>query len=393
MKTLHLSIIIGAGIFISIVLSILLINPEGISIFGNNIPIKNIEKLSDFYKIKNIQNPNDIGNDDGISAGDFDWSHDGKLVAFSMSGGSPVEYLWVMTSDGKQIRELHIPIEFNYVDYIHFSPSDDSIYFVGQYNNKNETYQDIFRYDLHNDMYSFVTKNLHLQALDFMPDGNIVYLENHSNSTRLEKDRPLFLIKHYSILWLAHSDGTKIKSLYNGTEFFNQMAASPDGTKLVSVFDEDPNHPSSNGTDIEDMGRLGPPEMVRSYLALYDNNEKNFVILGQLTNGESYSNPKWVDNNTILFGKLLHQCVQDKTLGEQSCPAGILELMDISQNSVKILYGNQAEPYTSPLIGTTINPSKDSLIFAINYDYSNGNIDGKGIYLMEFEKSLVSSGK
>lgn len=389
MKTLHLAIIVGTGICIITIFSLLLINSTVITLFGNHIHITKIEKLSDFYRIKSIQNPSDTGNDYGVSAGDFDSSHDGKIVAFNMNGGAPVDYLWEMTFDGKQIRELRIPIEFNSISYIHFSPFDDFIYFVGQYDDKNVTYQDIFKYNLHNDTYSFVTKDIHVQAFDFMPDGNIVYLESHSNSTRLEKERTLFLIKYFNILWLTHSDGTKIKLLYNGTEFFNQMTASPDGTKFVSVFDEDPNHPSSNGTDLEDLGRLGGAfRDVTSYLALYDDNKKDFVILGQLANGESYSNPKWIDNNTILVGKLLHQCVQDKTIGEQSCPAGLLELMDISQNTVKVLYGNQVEPFTTPLVGATMTSSRDSLIFAVNYDYMDDNINGKGIYLMNFEKSL-----
>jgi hypothetical protein len=388
MRTLHFGIIVGSIISVSAILSILLINPGDI-VFGNNISIKSIEKLSDFYSIRNVQNPNDIGNDFGIASGNFDWSHDGKIITFSMSGMTPVTSIWTMTLDGKQISNLHIPIEFNGIGSIHFSPSDDSIYFVGQYNNKSETYQDIFRYGLYNDTCSFVTKGLNLQAFDFMPDGNIVYLESHSNSTRLEKDRSLFLIKHYNTLWLAHSDGTKIKPLYNGTEFFSQMATSPDGTKIVSVFDEDPNHPGSNGTDLEDMLRLGPMEgMGKSYLALYDINKKNFTILDQLTNGEYYSNPKWVDYNTILFVKLLHQCVQDKAPGTQSCPAGLLELMTISDNMSKMIYGNQAEPYTAPLVGFTISPDGRSIIFGINYDYSNNDVNGKGIYEMTFDKPL-----
>src|SRR5207245_1548717 len=186
-------------------------------------------KLSDYDRMWKTFSPHAGDQKNYTSTGDFDWSHDGKFVAFNMNAGAPISYLRTMDANGNKITRANIPIEFNSVSYIRISPDDNSIYFVGQYNNKNETYQDIFRYYLNNQSYSLITKNSHIYSFVFMPEGNLVYLETHSNSTRLEKDKPIFLVHSYAVLWLATSDGHKINPIYNGTQLLEGMAVSPDG--------------------------------------------------------------------------------------------------------------------------------------------------------------------
>lgn len=387
MKILHLSIITVIGIIIIITTALMMITNENL-FKPRDFVTEKIQKLVDYSTILHIFLPNNTGNDVGITINDFDWSHDGKFAAFSMNGGAPVSYLWATSSDGKEIKHLKIPIEFNYIENIHFSPDSSSIFFVGQYNDGNETYQDIFRYDLSDATYHFITMDSHVRAFDFMPDGNIAFVESHYNSTRLQNDRPIFLVRHYNLLWLASPDGKKIMSLYNGTVLFQDMTVNPGGNKIVFISSEDPHNPSSNGTDIVNISMLGGPfKAVPSYLSTFDITSRNFTILKQSVI-DDYANPRWLTNNILLYQTMIHKCVQDRTVGAQSCPAGMLDIVNLSDNLTTVLYGNKVEPYTAPLFGYAISPDKRSIIFGMNFDFSNGNIDGTGIYKMDFEKPL-----
>ncbi|MGH2611762.1 MAG: hypothetical protein ACRDFB_01780 [Rhabdochlamydiaceae bacterium] len=387
MKTMHLAIITTAVITVIITAALMITTNENL-FKPRDVVTEKIQKLVDYSTILHIFLPNNTGNDVGITTNDFDWSHDGKFAAFSMSGGAPVSYLWATSSDGKEIKHLKIPIKFNYIENIHFSPDSSSIFFVGQYNDGNETYQDIFRYDLGDATYHFVTKDSHVRAFDFMPDGNIVFVESHYNSTRLQNDMPIFLVRHYNLLWLASPDGKKIMSLYNGTVLFQEIAVSPDGNKIVFISSEDPHNPSSNGTDIVNINGLGGPiKATSSYLSTFGMANRNFTILKQsVTDG--YANPKWLTNNVLLYQTMIPKCVKDRAVGTQSCPAGLLDMTNLSDNSTTVLYGNKVEPYTAPLFGYAISHDKRSIIFGMNFDFSNGNIDGTGIYKMDFETPL-----
>lgn len=358
---------------------------------SGNFHIVKIKNLSNYTRIWQFIHPIGSEQKSYITTGGFDWSHNGSFVAFRMGAGAPVSYLWTMTEDGKEITPINIPIVFNSIDYIRLSQDDNSIFFLGQYNDKDITYQDIFRYYLNNQSYSLVTKDSHVHSFDLMPDGNLVYVESHSNSTRLENDNTLFIMHYYNVLWLATINGHKINAIYNGTELFDEMSLSPDGKKLVFVSREDPLHPSDNGTTIVNSALMGPVRKSSSYLATYDISENKFTILAK--NGDdAYATPRWTsDGHSIIYETLLHKCVQDKVVDEQSCPAGLLNLINPSYNSIRVLYGNQVEPYTAPLVGAAINPNGSSVIGGMNYDFSNGALDGGGIYRIDFEKPLSVS--
>ncbi|MDE1764771.1 MAG: PD40 domain-containing protein [Thaumarchaeota archaeon] len=387
MKTLNLSIIVGV-ITIAILISMI---PVQHFLTLDNFHVVKIQKLVDDKTMWKLIHPKNNEKEEYVVTEGMDWSDDGKLVAFGVNAGAPVSYLWTMNTTGEDMEPANIPIEFNAVSYVHVSENGNSVFFVGQYNSKNETYQDIFRYDVKNKTYLFVTRDSHVGSVGYMPDGKIIYVAGHSNATRLEKNTSIFLIKHYDVLWLADQDGQKIKPLYNGTQLFDGMTVSPDDSRIAFVSGEDPLHPSSNGTDIVNFASLGPPTANNySYLAVFDINTREFTVVDKVTN-EEFADLKWLSDDLILYETMTHHCVQDKTPGSQSCPTGLLDLMTVSSHKSQIVYGNQEEPYAAPLVGATISPDGRSLIFGINYDYSNGIIDGKGIYRIDFDKPLWQS--
>ena len=385
MNIIYISIIVAGVITTATLISMM---PIQHFLVLDNFHVVKIQKLVDDETIWKSIHPKNNEKEEYVVTEGMDWSDDGKLVAFGVNAGAPVSYLWTMNATGEDMEPANIPIEFNSVSYVHISKDDNSVFFVGQYNSKNETYQDIFKYDIKNKTYLFITRDSHVESVGYMPDGKIIYVQGHSNATRLEKDTPVFLIKHYDVLWLASHDGQKIRPLYNSTQLFAGMAASPDGDRVAFVSHEDPLHPSSNGTDIVNFASLGPPNAnYYSYLAVFDINTKKFTVVDKADN-EEFADLKWLSDDLILYETMTHHCVQDRVPGSQSCPAGLLDLMTVSSHKSQVVYGSQAEPYTPPLAGAAISPDGRSLVFGINYDYSNGIIDGKGIYRIDFDKPL-----
>jgi hypothetical protein len=387
MKTLYYSIISGSAIVAVIFLTLVLVDPNFLT--ARNFHVVSIQKIVNHDDLWKLIHPIKGENREYLSTEGIDWSDDGRSLAFGVNAGAPVSYLWTMNSNGKELTPANIPIEFNSISDIRISKNDSSVFFVGQYNSGNNTYQDIFRYDANNKSYSFVTKDSHVKNIEFMKNGDILYVEAHSNSTRLEKNTPVFLIKHYNVLWLATPDGYKIKPLYNGTMLFDGMTLNPSGDKIAFVSRDDPNHPESNGTDIVNFSSLGPSNTHNyQYFTIFDVTTKEFTVM-EKTDNEEFASMKWLpDGDHILYEKLTHHCVQDRMPGTQSCPAGLLELMSISEHSSQVIYGNQAEPYTTPLVGTAISLDGRSIIFGVNYDFTDDRIDGKGIYKMTFDKPL-----
>lgn len=384
MKTLYISIIVG--IIIAVAIPTLIFVEQNFIPYGNFHVIKT-QKLADSSDIWRLIHPMNNEKEEYVSTEQIDWNYSENILAFGVNAGAPVSYLWTMNATGNVLEQADIPIEFNSISYIHMN--GNSVFFIGQYNSKNETYQDIFRYEVSNKAYSFVTRDSHVRSMDFMQNGNIIYVESHSNSTRLEPNEPLYLIKSYNVLWLASPDGHKIKPVYNGTQLFDDIALSPNGNSLAFVSSDDPLHPESNGTDIVNFASLGGPPKSDNYFyfIIFDMNTKEFTVLDKADN-ENFVNLKWLDGDHILYEKLTRNCVQDKMSGTQSCPAGLLELMTLSDHVSQVVYGNQVEPYTAPLEGVTVSPDGRSIIFGINYDYSNNDVNGKGIYEMTFDKPL-----
>ncbi len=133
--------------------------------------------ISDIYRIRNIYNPNDTGNDSGVSLGYFAWSQDGKFAVFAFGNANPDgSTLWAISRDGQKLQEIPIKMKFDVINKIRIV--SDDIFFDGWYNGQNN--RDVFKYDMKNQALTKLTKSGNVNVFDVMPDGNIVYQEEHS---------------------------------------------------------------------------------------------------------------------------------------------------------------------------------------------------------------------
>ena len=124
MKILLFSIIIAAT---AVAIAIFLLMFTNLMETG---PSGHIQKLTDFYQIRKIYNPNDTGSDLGVNVGDFDWSNDGKFAVFAFCNASPDGCtLWKITHDGKEIKQIVMPMKFEIIGKIRILSND--IFFDG----------------------------------------------------------------------------------------------------------------------------------------------------------------------------------------------------------------------------------------------------------------------
>ncbi|MGI0087711.1 MAG: hypothetical protein ACREBI_07085 [Nitrosotalea sp.] len=364
-------------------------------ISGNNAQqekqnqMASIKKVVGTGQLKEVLSGKPIDNFTGIIFGAFDWSHDGKFLAFSTNSGNPPSYLWVMSSDGRQTRIIDTPK----VDSIYsprISPDDGSVYYIGGYNKNGTQYQDIYRCGLESDDNSCqdLTGHSKISAFDFTPSGNgLVFVENHSNTTFVRSFT--FLVRHYNLLWLSDLDGKKQKLLFNCTQPFSGMSLSPDGRTIVFFDSDNPVHPQDNGTYMKynfPGGGIPGPKPV--YLALFDMSQKNFTILDSSTD-YVYGNFGWTsDGKYVISDKLFsHEMVEVKP--ETYSTAGLVTLVPVSDpKNQTILYGLQTGPYMPTPEGLAVSPDQKSVVFGMDTDYYDGEIQGRGIYQIDFANPL-----
>jgi Tol biopolymer transport system component len=141
-----------------------------------------------------------------------------------------------MSSVGRELKKINIP-KLEGVSFPRISPSEDSIVFVGHDNDRIN----LFKYRLKEDVTSQITRTAFtnstvqwINGFDWMPDGNIVYVEG---------SREIMTGKADFQLWLADSDGNKIKKLFSRSRDMGIADASPDGRKILltsgRIFDID----------------------------------------------------------------------------------------------------------------------------------------------------------
>jgi Tol biopolymer transport system component len=349
-----------------------------------------ILKLADLYRIRAIYNPNDTGSDLGVNVGGFDWSKDGKLAVFAFCNANPDGCtLWKITFDGKDIQEIKMPQRFDGIRKIRIVSSD--VIFDGLYNGQNN--QDVFRYDLENHTLEKLTDSGKVNIYDMMPDGNLVYQEDHYYPTKI---CPLKAndtsgdnwAGYYTVLWIADQHGNKIKSIYNGTELFQELDASSDGNSLAFTDMTHPLNPKLHS--MISCNFVGPPlDGISTSLKLLDVNSGKITTLETSTT-ERYQNLLWShDGNSILYTVPTNQCIPfDKTGNSQTCSAGFVKLVNVHDGTIKLIYGKELAPYTEIPSGIAVSNDGKSMIFGINEDVNDGLVNGKGIYIFESDNPI-----
>lgn len=365
MKTIHLAIVTGAGITIAVAIALFLVasfQPNPIQ--TSDLKFIKLEKLSSL---------------DGIGAYNFQFSHDGKFLIFRQCMGSPNCSYWIMNLEGNKVRKIELPIQFIYINQPKISPNDNALLFTGDYDIYNgtrfTTHSALFEYLLAGKKLVQIENNTMLGPYDWVPDGNIVFVKYNDTMACLAGINTMSCANRiddiHNIMWLANSDGKKIKKLYNGTEYFDSMSISPDGTKAVFV------------------NQL----YVYSYRNLYKLNMldiSNGRIM-QLTDysHDFYGSPIWSpDNKFIIYTAFTNHPVKGPTGGETS-PAGWLGMMSVNGSGKnKIIFGNNTGQYDPPPISPTISPDGKQIIFGLDYDFYNGLVSGPGMYRLDLDPPL-----
>ncbi|MDE1766773.1 MAG: PD40 domain-containing protein [Thaumarchaeota archaeon] len=348
-----------------------------------------IRKIVDLAQLNRTLAERPIDNFVGIIFGAFDWSHDGKFLVFSTNAGNPPSYLWVMSSDGKQTRIISTP-KADSIYSPRISPDNRSVYYIGGYSQNGTWYQDIYRCGLENDSNNCQDLTLHskIGAFDFIPSGNgLVFVENHSNTTFVRSFT--FLVRHYNLLWLSDLDGKKQKLLFNGTQTFSGMSLSPDGNSMVFFDRDNPVRPEDNGTYMEyNLPGGGIPGPKPVYLALFSISQKNFTILDSSTD-YVYGNFRWTNDGNYIMADKLFSSEMVEVKPEAYSSAGVVTLIPASDpKNQTVLYGLQTKPYAPTPKGLAISPDQKSIIFGIDTDYHGSEIQGRGIYRIDFGNPL-----
>jgi hypothetical protein len=298
--------------------------------------------------------------------------------------------LWKITSDGKDIQKITIPQKFDVMGKIRIL--SNNVIFDGGYNGQNN--YDVFKYNLEDHSFEKLTHSGKVNVFDVMPDGNLVYQEDHSYQT---KTCPLKVndtsgdnwAGYYAVLWIADKHDNKIKSIYNGTELFGELDTSPDGNLIAFT---DMTHPLNPKLHVLiSCNRFGGPlfSNVSTSLKLLDVNSGKITTL-QTSAITRYQNLIWsTDGNSILYTVPTNQCIPlDKTGNSQTCSAGFVKLVDIHNGISKMIYGKESSPFTEEPTGIAISRDGKSMIFGINENVTDGLINGKGIYIFEFDGSI-----
>lgn len=353
-------------------------------------PSNHIQKLTDIYHIRSIYNPNDTGSDLGVTVGDFDWSQDGKFAVFAFCNANPDGCtLWKLNRDGQDLKEIPIQMKFDTIGKIRLF--SNNIIFDGGYNEQNS--YDVFKYDIQTQAFEKLTNSGNVNIFDVMPDGNIVYQDTHNYQTKV---CPLQVNNtsgndwagYYTVLWMTDQHGNKIKPIYNGTELFHEINTSPDGNSIAFTDITHPLNPKLHAM-ITCSPFGGPPfSNIPSGLKLLNVNSGQITTLE--TSNTGYQNLLWSpDGNLILFTVASNNCIpMDKTGNSQICSAGFLKIKNIKDDTLRLIYGRESSPYTEIPTGVAVSRDGRSIIFGINADVNDGLVNGKGIYVVEFDNPI-----
>lgn len=165
----------------------------------------------------------------GYSYGQLDWSHDGKIILFTIGVNETVQF-WTLDPGTKEFQAYDLPHNIQSVSNPRISPSGNSIIFIGSHKiDTNNSIPDLFRYDIKDQKLVQITNDTaydEVLSAIWTPDGNIIYSKSHTlkfidNSSPTE-------------LWLADNKGDKIKKIYEEPRLFQIFDQSIDGKILIS---------------------------------------------------------------------------------------------------------------------------------------------------------------
>lgn len=322
MKTQYILIIAISGV---IVLSFLL---SGNNVFAQttqsdfqNMTLEKID-TSDIYQISHTPT-------NGILDFDvLDWSQNGKFLVFKYHDykKNSVNHIGLMDLTAKKIHVINTTLLSNKTQFLFydakFSNSDDnSMYFLLN--------GDIYHYTINSDTSSRITTHSGIYIFDVLKDGNLSYLQQTTSSDSLNSTD-----QSETVLWIADSNGIKIKEIYATSDDIIDFTISPDEKKiaLVTYHSNGSSLPSSQLLKIVNLGT-------------------NQTV--QLNDIDPYVDKvRWSPNSQLLVYHI-HS--------GWSAPGGTLKIRDPITGYDKILYSA-----TNNLRGFTISPDGKSIIFGLD---------------------------
>jgi hypothetical protein len=189
--------------------------------YVQNMTLEKID-TSSIYKISNTHNNETLRFDV------FDWSQNGKLLAFKYvdsKSNAGSNHMGLMDLNTKKTWIIHTTTLSDHDVFYDakFSKSDDNSIFI-------LLNGDIYRYMINNDTLSRITTHYGIYLFDVLRDGNLVYPQQGTDSKYVNGT---YLFKH--VLWLAGPNATRIKELYSTYDNINDFEISPDEKKIALI--------------------------------------------------------------------------------------------------------------------------------------------------------------
>ncbi|HEX5458008.1 MAG TPA: hypothetical protein VFX64_06440 [Candidatus Nitrosotalea sp.] len=298
-----------------------------------------VTKIIDINTLAKLEGDNLYDNDHYSSIGFYalDWSPDGKFL-YALVDFAPDYGIWKINTENNDMEKIKLPYKIEGYPYEVLKVHDNKILFVttGKYSPVGGSLH-IYKYDIENNslVNNVITSPNPLAARAFTNNGDLVY----------EEDIGARVSSNYNTtLWLADSDGKKIKTLYTGLPKFFSVSSSADNQKLVfRSFD--------------------------SNLQTFDMRSGKFKTI---SNSMSYSDwPSWSPNSKFV------------TYTNNGLGGGSMILSTPDDNVTQVVYTNAYQ-----IQHPSVSPDGRSIAFAINYDNSGRSISVSGIYVVKLTNPI-----
>ncbi|MDE1841651.1 MAG: hypothetical protein KGI09_07195 [Thaumarchaeota archaeon] len=190
-------------------------------------PVTDVANITKIFDTKAVYNDSNYYNKGTVYFDQTDWSHDGKFILVS-ANVDQAQKLWLVDMQSTKSQEIAIPSPITVYEP-RISPTGDSIIFIGG-NSTSAPYvvQNLFKYDVSNGKLVQLTNGTiydMVQSAVWTSDGNIVYSEPRSKYP-VDDTSP-------TDLWLANSDGIKLRKIHEEPRSFSVLDISQDGRKIL----------------------------------------------------------------------------------------------------------------------------------------------------------------